>query len=285
MNTLELCCLAVVGLWVVLRFAREPAASRAALAGRMAVVAVAAWLAEDSCIRLYGFYGYSRTAWRVFVDQVPLLVLLIWPVVVTSALDLARALRLRTARLPAALGVLVVTDAWFIEPIAVDAGLWSWTESGPFAVPTIGVLGWGCFAAGVGLALSRGWPVVAALVTGPLVCHALVLALWWGAFRWLPDTPHPWLHPAAAWLVALALVVAVARARPDGLRGLVWLRAPAAVFFFSLLWLHGRDDDDASLLAWSLAFAPPWLALLTWSTSTTTTAEPTTSGGAGAGGG
>jgi len=65
----------------------------------------------------------------------------------------------------------------------------------------------------------------------------------------------------------------------------VWLRTPAAVFFFSLLWLHGRDDDDASLLAWSLAFAPPWLALLAWSPSTTTKSDTRTSGGAGAGGG
>ena len=262
MNALELCCTAVVALWVALRFAACPHAERRGLALQMVVVAVAAWVAEDSCIHLYGFYGYDASAWRVFVDRVPLLVLLIWPVVVTSAFDLARALRVDDRRLPALLLLLVVVDAWFIEPIAVDAGLWSWTEPGPFHVPTIGVLGWGCFAFGVGLVVARGVPVVAALVVAPLVCHALLLVLWWGAFRWLPDPPHRFVHPAAAWVIAVALVVAVVRARPHGMRRLVWLRAPAAVFFFALLWLHGRDDGDGPLLAWSLAFAPPWLALL-----------------------
>jgi hypothetical protein len=227
----------------------------------MLVIATAAWLAEDSSIRLYGFYFYSETSWTLFIDRVPLLILLIWPVVVTSALDLSRALRVPAARLPLLLFVLVVVDAWFIEPIAVDSGLWTWTQTGPFHVPTIGVLGWGCFACGVGLVVARGAPIALAVVAGPLVCHALLLALWWGAFRWLPDPPHPFLHPAAAWIVALCVVFAVVTRRPVGLRQLVWLRVPAALFFFALLALHGRDDDDAPLLVWSLAFAPPWLSL------------------------
>jgi hypothetical protein len=285
MNTLELCCLAVVTLWIALRFAAEAAASRTLLATRMVVIATAAWVTEDSCIRLYGFYGYNRDAWRVLIDEVPLLVLLIWPVVVTSALDLVAALDapvLRDPRrLPAWLAVLVVVDAWFIEPIAVDAGLWAWTEPGPFHVPTIGVLGWGCFAFGMGVVFARGWHMLAALVVAPLVCHGLVLALWWGALRWLPDVPHPLIHPAAAWLLALGIVAVVVRRRPPGLRRLVWLRAPAAVFFFGLLWLHGRGDGDGPLVAWALAFAPPWLALLVCS-SAASGATMTTSAARGA---
>jgi hypothetical protein len=270
MNTLELCCTAVVVLWVVLRFAACPAPDRAALAWQMVVVAVAAWVAEDSCIHLYGFYGYSTSAWNVFVDRVPLLVLLIWPVVVTSALDLARALHVDAGRLPAVLLLLVWLDAWFIEPIAVDAGLWSWTSAGPFDVPTIGVLGWGFFASGVGLVVARRLPLAVAIVVAPVVCHGLLLVAWWGLFRWLPDAPHRFLHPVAAWLVAAAIVVSVVRARPLGLRRLVWLRAPAAVFFFALLWMYGRDDDDGPLLWWSLAFSPPWLALLAFSKPSST---------------
>jgi hypothetical protein len=262
MNALELCCLAVVALWLALRFAAAGVAERVPLVRQMVVVAVGAWLAEDTSIHWYRFYGYDRGSWQVFIDQVPLLIVLIWPVVVTSALDLARALHAAPDRLAAWLFVLVVADAWFIEPIAVDAGLWSWTEPGPFAVPTIGVLGWGCFAAGVGLVVGRGWPIVAAVIVGPAVCHALLVVLWWGAFRWLPDSPHPLLHPLLAWVVSVTLVALVVRRRPRDLRRLVWLRAPAAVFFFSLLWLHGRDVDDAPLVVWALAFAPPWLALL-----------------------
>jgi hypothetical protein len=264
---LELCCLAMVAWWTALRFRRAAAGTRGPLALQMLVIVVAAWIAEDSCIRLYGIYGYSTSAWRIFIDRVPLLVLLIWPVVVTSALDMTATMRIENARWPAALFLLVVADAWFIEPIAVDAGLWTWTEPGPFAVPTIGVLGWGCFAAGVAVTVARGLPVVVAVVTGPLVCHAFVLALWWGVFRWLPDGAHPLLHPTAAWVLAVVIVVVVRRVRPRGLRGLVWLRAPAAAFFFSLLAWHGRDGGDEPLVLWSLAFAPPWLALLVWSSS------------------
>ena len=38
------------------------------------------------------------------------------------------------------------------------------------------------------------------------------------------------------------------------------VRVPAAMFFLVLLAIYGRDDP--ALIAWVLAFVPPWLALL-----------------------
>jgi hypothetical protein len=38
---------------------------------------------------------------------------------------------------------------------------------------------------------------------------------------------------------------------------------PAAAFFFALLALHGRDL--APLVAYALAFAPPYMAMTAWS--------------------
>lgn len=259
MNFLELACLALVALWVALRCWREP--QRAALLRQLATISVAAWIGEDSCIRLYGFYFYDDDKWSVVIDKVPLLIVLIWPVVVTSALDLGRAFDVAPSRWPLVMFVLVVVDAWFIEPIAVDAGLWRWTHDGAFHVPVIGVLGWGCFAAGVGVVVGRRLPFAATLVVGPLVCHALLLALWWGALRWLPTSTNELIKVAGAWIVAVGVVAAVVVKRPAGLRFGVALRVPAALFFFGLLWFYGRDDDDVALCAWSLAFAPPWLAI------------------------
>ena len=41
---------------------------------------------------------------------------------------------------------IVLADASLIEPIAVRAGLWRWTEPGLFAVPLVGIVGWAFFA-------------------------------------------------------------------------------------------------------------------------------------------
>jgi len=264
MNVLEIACLAVVVLWAALRVRREPDVR--GLATRALVIATSAFLAEDTCIHLYGFYFYARDRWTIFVDQVPLLVLIIWPIVILASIDLLKTAQTATARWPFLLFALVVADAWFIEPAAVDAGLWTWTSPGPFSVPIIGVLGWGFFAAGLGIVIGRGWPIAVALVVAPVVCHALLLVTWWGALRWIPSPPS-WAMVPVAWAASIAVVVSVWRARPRGQRRGVMLRGPAALFFFGLLALYGdiSDVDDPALWAWCAAFSPPWLALIVWS--------------------
>jgi hypothetical protein len=260
-NALELACLAVVVLWVALRLRGEP--DPRGLAVRALVVAVSAFFSEDTCIRLYGFYFYARDRWTIFVDQVPLLVLIIWPIVILSSIDLLRVSRLPAARWPIALLALVVADAWFIEPAAVDAGLWTWTSPGPFSVPVVGVLGWGFFACGLGVVERHRWPTWSALLVAPVVCHALLLVTWWGALRWLPP-PSPALLVVLVWPASAAVVVAVWRGRPVGQRPGVVLRGPAALFFFALLAQNAdvADLDDPWLWAWCAAFAPPWLTLI-----------------------
>jgi hypothetical protein len=276
-NLLEVVCVVIVGIWLAGRLVVEPdRAGRSTLILRMAAMATAAWIAEDSAIRLYGFYFYAADRWTVFVDQVPLLVLIIWPVVVTSGIDLLGALRVPASRWPLLLGLLVVADAWFIEPVAVDAGLWTWTSPGPFTVPTIGVLGWGFYAVGVGVVVASQRAVLWMLLVAPLLCHVLLLATWWGLLRWIDVPPPDAVVAGIGWLVAVTVVVAIARRRPPGLRRLVFFRAPAAVFFFGLLAVYGRDEDDAALVTWALAFAPPWLALLTLSPSMAPPSAPST---------
>ena len=89
MVVLQIACFAIVVSFVFLRARLE--ARPIALYRRLFLLAVAAWIGEDTCIRAYGFYEYSAS-WWLFLDKVPLLILLIWPIVLQSARDLASCL-------------------------------------------------------------------------------------------------------------------------------------------------------------------------------------------------
>ena len=256
MMIMQLAAFAIVALCVALRLRGE--SDKPAWLLRLAAVCVAAWLAEDTCIRAYGFYSYS-SEWFGFVDQVPLAIVCIWPVVILSALDGARALLPQASgrRAPLVM-LLVIADASLIEPIAVASKLWSWSEPGPFAVPIIGILGWGLFALGVAWAVERGQPLWAPLA-GLVTTHALLLAVWWAALRWLPRGGEELTFVVAAWLVSAGLTTVIIARRVMVLRRDLLLRVPAASFFFVLLALYGRDD--VLLIGYALAFVPPYLAL------------------------
>ena len=214
-------------------------------------------MAEDTVIHAYGFYSYSP-GWSVTVDQVPLMVLLIWPVVILSARDLALSLGGRASAI--LVGLVVLADASLIEPIAVRAGLWSWSEPGLFGVPPVGLLGWAYFAA-LAARVGPGSPV-RLLLAPAAATHLLLLATWWGALRWVSGPIPPWPAVGLAWAGSLALTAAILR------RGLhervptrdLLMRLPAALFFFGLLAVHREGAEP--LVAYALAFGPPYLALM-----------------------
>jgi len=267
MAALEITCLAIVVLYIggKLRGGGEP---RRVFLGRMVLVAAAAWITEETCIQLYGFYAYSPR-WSVFVGSVPLLVALIWPVVIDSARDLASRLTgPGTLRVAAVTAALVLADASLIEPVSVHAGLWIWTAPGLFGVPPIGVLGWSFFTlAWVGINevnARRGGGVSGALfaLIGALgITHVLLLAAWWGALRWVSAELPPWTAVAAAWIVSLALVRWALRLAPSRVPQLSTLlqRVPAAMFFFVLLWIY--REGAGAMIPWVCGFAPPYLVL------------------------
>lgn len=266
MNALELVCLAIVLAFVGLRARLDP--EPGVFLRRLLLLAAASFVAEDSCIRLYGFYAYAPApVWTLWIDRVPVTIALIWPVVLHSALDLARRLAGSRA-VPFAAAAIVLADASFIEPIAVHAGLWTWSEPGLLGVPPIGVLGWSAFALSAFLVLERGpdparhgLSALRLLAGAPLGCHALLLALWWGGLRWVNE-PVP-SRPAAAlvWAVSLALAALALRRRAGALvpRIEVLARLPAAVFFLVLLAEGAPPPPELS--AFALAFVPPWLVL------------------------
>ncbi|GAB5546080.1 MAG: carotenoid biosynthesis protein [Sandaracinaceae bacterium] len=259
MIAIELISLAIVGTYVVVRARIDPRPP--AFLGRLAILMAASWLAENTVIHAYGFYAYSPE-WSVFVDRVPLLVIAIWPMVIHSAWDLAERLTSRPDRVPLLAALLVLADASLIEPIAVRAGLWWWTEPGLFEVPPIGILGWALFAwACLFVFHHRRLHTPWALLIAPALTHPMLLALWWALFRWINTDVPPWPVVAVAAGLSLWLAASAHRRRAGAnipLRELV-LRIPAAAFFFVLLAMHGKDEP--ALVAYALTFAPPYLVL------------------------
>lgn len=239
MTPLEWTCATIVGLYAL---AARPQPRM------FATIAVLAWCGEQSCISLYGFYGYSD-AWALKLGDVPVLVALIWPVVVLSA----RAVR------PGWLAGLVLLDAAFIEPIAVHGGLWGWTEPGFLHVPAIGVLGWAWFAwllpPGPAVSLRTAARAMACLVG----LHAGLITVWWLGFRSMPAATQ-----ASVLLACVIGAIASCALRwsgpPPRLRDIA-LRAPGAAFF---VWVLAREPTTPpqALLAWAALIAMGWLLLI-----------------------
>jgi hypothetical protein len=281
---LELVCLAIVASYGAARlFRANGAGERRAFLARFLLLAVAGFVGEDSVIRAYGYYAYA-TGWSARLDHVPLVIVLVWPVVIDSAATLARFLAKGGAARVASLGaVIVLADASLIEPIAVRAGLWRWTEPGLFAVPLIGIAGWAFFAWGAIFVLerARGLRKVAVIVLAPALAHVLILASYEVVFRAAPGVRSGAGAAALAWLASLVVVLR------SGLRGRglaevpvaeLLVRLPGAAFFFVLLGLTlagprafaapdarsyaAPDGALSSLLAYAAAFAPPYLAAL-----------------------
>lgn len=274
MLAVQIACVAIVALYLLDRFRRDPEPGTSAL--RLLLIASASWIGEDSIIHAYGFYQYSPQWWP-FLDRVPLLVVVIWPIVIDSASRLADCLLAPPSwlsrRIPLAAPALgaafVLADASLIEPVSVQAGLWSWNDPGVFHVPPIGILGWALFTFAALLLVRplqasgpRRWLALLTPLLAPLATHAMLLACWWGALRWVNRPLDSDFAIALAWFVLGGLAVlswcAALRHRVP-VRELL-ARVPAATFFFALLAFHGRDNPR--LVLWTLAFAPPYLTLM-----------------------
>jgi len=262
---LELAGIGLALVWILLT---APEGRPGRVLARAVLVAASAWAVEESSMRLYGFYGYDQS-WQVWIGRVPLLVVIVWPVIVFSAMDLMSGCSAAAWRsvLPAA--AVVAADALFIEPLSVSAGLWRWSVPGLFGAPPIGILGW-FFFAGLCLYLVGGGRLRAELTYSDLMLlvlpvlgtHLLLLLSWWGALRWISVPLNAYGVVAAAWFSSLFLAAIVLR---KGLgrrvrRKTLLLRIPAALFFISLI---PRTRQWMPLLAlYALAFVSPYALMM-----------------------
>lgn len=261
---LEALCLGIVALWIALR--TPMATDRGRFFGQIGLVMALAWVGEQSCISLYGFYGYAPRWWWMLGD-VPLTVVLIWPVVVLSARDVVLAMvGPRPLRVGLACLLVITADAAFIEPAAVHSALWYWTQPGVFGVPPVGIAGWGVFGGLMAGALQwleaekRG-PIAhgAAAVAVLAGMHLGLLALWWGGLRWLSAPIADLVAAMAVGVMAVGVCVWLWRSGRTAPRRLVLLRMPGALFFAVLLTLSW---PPVGLALWLAALSLPWALLV-----------------------
>lgn len=233
------------------------------------LVATSAWITEESCIRLYVFYSYSQS-WHILLSHIPLMVIVVWPVLIHCAWDLASQLLGYGHRfVPLAAGGIVLTDAAFIETVSVRSGLWTWQEPGIFNVPPIGILGWACFAFLCAFLYEEGrrrnfrlWFSLLVIVLPAVGTHLFLLVSWWGVFRWINIPIEAALAAATAWTMSIGLVFVFLRFRA-GLhvkQKTLLLRLLAALFFFTLLLCNA--DGSVFFILFVVAFAPPYLILM-----------------------
>ena len=257
----QLACMPVLFFAYAIRIASGPRLSRTF---EIVGLIVAGYAAEQTCISLYGFYAYDE-GWALRVGDVPLLVPLIWPMVVLSARELVRALAPAASRPRTALlvGLFVILDASLMEVVAVGAGYWTWSEPGYLGIPVIGILGWGFFAAAASWWLDARvrrkllWlPLFAGLAT-----HALLLASWWGALRFVLRDELPPVSQAAPLLLALGLAVWVWRAPGVAARPTLVARVPAALLFVAVLAFCANDGDTAQRYVHVAIVAVPYALL------------------------
>lgn len=241
-------------------------------------LAIAGWIGEETCVRLYGYYHYAPH-WHARLDEVPVLVPLIWPLVILSARDVASAVWPAVTNLRPLLVLAVVAfDASLVEVIAVRAGFWSWVDQGHLGVPILGILGWGYFAMGADLALSgrnlareptRMVRFVSTVLVAPLVTHALIQLTWWGFFRWAQRKPLG--DASLVGLVAIGVLVLaavlIARRRGAGIPMSIALpRMVAASLFFVLL--VSTAPTEIPLWIHTATIAIPYLAASKYSFET-----------------
>lgn len=264
---LQLTAFCIVLVYVLFHTVGQTGAAR--FLSNASMVSMACWITEETCIRFYGFYSYNPS-WSLFLSHVPVLIILIWPVLIHSTWDLASQLSGQRPKLKSlAAGALVCTDALLIEPVAVNADLWTWSEPGIFHVPPIGILGWGVFAFFCTLFFEKGISpstlkrrIGLALVVPVLGTHVLLLAIWWGAFRWvnidLPSVPLA----GVAWVVSVVLTLFILRQGTGRhlRKKTLLLRIPASLFFLVLLISNAGGAEI--LVVYVLASIPPYITIM-----------------------
>lgn len=251
-------------------FARKEQSPKAFLK-KMIACATAAWIAEESCVRLYGFYAYSPV-WHFFVADVPLIVIMVWPTIIHSATVLAsRLLKPNKSLIPLIAAIIVFTDAMLIEPISVSFDLWRWYQPGLFGVPLIGFLGWACFAFfSVGMfvpidlidlpsRIRLKLPIM--LVVSVIGTHLFLLISYWTLLKWALVSISPAFSAGAVWIISAATFSLLFFTRIGYRVELTTLisRLPAAIFFYALLFFN--KNSTTPLIVYSLAFIPPYIAI------------------------
>lgn len=214
----QIACLVVLAFAYALLYRDTAPAERRRLTTTILLIAVTSWAAEETSILRYSFYGYPDT-WWLKLDEVPLIVVLIWPLVILTADQVIRALFPGLSRIghAFAISLMVFIDASLVETVAVASDLWSWVEGGYLGAPLIGLIGWAAYAFSIALVLPTPIPKSPSRVTHAPDCarpsptpSSLTARLTrrLDHLAAILHSPSPWL----AYLVTCALSLAVTHA-------------------------------------------------------------------------
>lgn len=279
----QLACAAILAIAYGLLFRQTPRAERGRLLTLIVLIAVTSWLGENTSIHRYAYYGYPD-AWWLILDQVPLLVIAIWPLVILTSDQVVRALFPGLSRLghAATVAVMVLIDASLIETVAVAADLWFWAEGGYLGAPLAGMVGWAAYAFSIALflpgprsdrplerrleSLSRralgrtGWfEKLSTLIISLAVTHAIIVLTWWALLR---HTLRYDLPEASVWVtvgLSVALTVWLWRRGRKIPLDVAGPRALATSIFIVLLAVYA---DGPALYIHFAAIALPYLTLI-----------------------
>lgn len=280
-------CTAVLALTFGLMWRATPTSGRQTFLQDAVVVAVGAWLAEETSILRYDFYHYGDV-WWLMLDEVPALVVLIWAVVVLSSRAVVTHAMpgLTGWRLALGVGLAVTVDASLVETVAVDARLlldgalapeprlWWWSEGGYLDVPLIGMLGWGAYAGAITWALdwartggdTRVSRVLAAPVVALGLTHVALVTLWWGGLRFVLRRPLPVEAVFISFGLGLGLAAFLLRRRRHvgGLPPRTAVPRMLAAAVFVVLLVFSTREAVGWLWVHLAAVAIPYLALTDW---------------------
>jgi hypothetical protein len=260
MSSIELPILAIVVAWVVIGWP-APARRRAVLL-RMAALAVAGWLAEQSMIRAHGYYFYPPGL-SLQVGHVPLVVIVAWPVVLEGAFGIARRVTPDPWARVIATAVLVGCFAAVWQPLALHLQLVRWNATGPFGVPPIGMLGAAIFGGATArlvLEHENDTPIgtLADVLAAVGATHLFVLASWHAGLWRLERATEPAAMLVGAAIVGLGAVVIFAR-RPVLLPRRILATGLMALVLWAVVAVASRAP--LAMLVWSAVILSPVWAL------------------------
>jgi hypothetical protein len=272
MSAIELPILAIVVAWLVTGWPAPP--HRREVLQRIAALAVAAWIAEQSMIRAHGYYFYPPGL-SLQIGHVPLVVVLAWPVVLECSWSVARRVTRDTWARVITTGILVGCFAGVWQPLAMHLHLVRWNAGGPFGVPPIGMLGAAIFGGAMARLVldTRSETPVAALadvLAAVGATHVGVLACW-HAGLWRLE--HPVEPPATILAATILAATIVAATIVGGRAAAIVLRRPVvlprrivvvgllAIALAGVVSLAGRAP--LPMLLWCAAIlSPVWVLAL-----------------------
>jgi hypothetical protein len=238
---------APLALGLALRHAARAMGARRAL-GEIAALVLYGFCLERAAMSVFASHNYG-SAWLATIAGVPVAVAAVWAALILSAISVSRRLGLRTATARAIGAALAGASLdMLIEPVAIRAGLWRWTPSGPWlGVPLGNFVGWaiivGVYAFGAELWDAGASPFAAlarrcALAAVSIAC-LIGVGLAWTRFR-----VEDHLQGATAWCV-WAGVLALTSLWGGHAPSRPWLGAePVAIFAL----LFATFATDALLL-------------------------------------